>query len=188
MQKVKIWTDKNLQGDPVIWGVVFALSIISILVVYSATGTIAFKRMANPESYLFKHSMLVILGLIAMWVAHKIDYRYYSKLSRFALWVSVPLLLYTFVNGVKLNEASRWIHIPIINQSFQPSDLASLALIASLAAMLSKKQQQIDNLKETLIPMLIWCGVISGLIALTNYSTAVLLFATCMLIMFIGRV
>ncbi|MDH5597839.1 MAG: FtsW/RodA/SpoVE family cell cycle protein [Cyclobacteriaceae bacterium] len=188
MQKVKIWTDKNLQGDPVIWGVVFALSIISILVVYSATGTIAFKRMANPESYLFKHSMLVILGLIAMWVAHKIDYRYYSKLSRFALWVSVPLLLYTFINGVKLNEASRWIHIPIINQSFQPSDLASLALIASLAAMLSKKQQQIDNLKETLIPMLIWCGVISGLIALTNYSTAVLLFATCMLIMFIGRV
>jgi cell division protein FtsW len=105
-----------------------------------------------------------------------------------ALWVSVPLLLYTFVNGATLNEASRWIIIPVINKSFQPSDLASLALITSLASMLSKRQQNIDDIKESLIPMLIWCGVICGLIALTNLSSAILLFATCMLLMFIGRV
>jgi cell division protein FtsW len=186
--KVKTWADKNLQGDPVIWAVVFALSLVSILVVYSSIGTLAYKRTMSPESYLIKHTFMVFLGLGAMWIAHKIDYRYYSKLSRFALWISVPLLLYTFKFGDTINDASRWLTIPIINTSFQPSDFASLALIINLASMLSKKQQNIDDIKESLIPMLIWCGVICGLIGLSNVSTAVLLFATCMLIMFIGRV
>ncbi len=188
MNKLKAWVDENLKGDPVIWAVIFALSLISILVVYSATGTLAFKRMVNPESYLIKHTLLVGLGILAMWVAHKVDYRYYSKLSRFALWLSVPLLIYTFTNGVSLNDASRWIQLPVINASFQPSDLASLALITTLASMLSKRQQNIADFKESLIPILIWCGVICGLIALTNLSSAILLFLTCMLIMFIGRV
>jgi len=186
--KFKIWADKNLQGDRVIWAVVFALSLISILVVYSSIGTLAYKRTASPESYLFKHTFMVLLGLAAMWFAHKIDYRYYSKISRLALWVSVPLLIYTFTNGTTINDAARWIMLPLINTSFQPSDFAGLALIINLASMLSKKQQNIEDFKDTLIPVLIWCGVICGLIALTNLSTAILLFATCMLIMFIGRV
>jgi len=186
--KIKEWADKNLQGDRVIWAVVFALSLVSILVVYSSIGTLAYKRSSSPESILIKHTLMVFLGLAAMWVAHKIDYRYYSKISRLALWVSVPLLIYTFTNGTTINDAARWITLPIINTSFQPSDFASLALIINLASMLSKKQQNIDDIKESLIPMLIWCGVICGLIALTNLSTAMLLFATCMLVMFIGRV
>ena len=188
MQKVKIWIDEHVKGDPVIWAVVIALSLISILVVYSATGTLAFKRMTNPEAYLFKHTALVGVGIFAMWLAHRVDYRYYSKLSRVTLWTSVPLLIYTFTNGVNLNDASRWIQIPVINASFQPSDLASLALITSLASMLSKRQLNIADFKDSLIPILIWCGVICGLIALTNLSSAILLFLTCMLIMFIGRV
>lgn len=187
MNKFKEWADKNLQGDRVIWAVVFALSLVSILVVYSSIGTLAFKRTQSPESLLIKHTMTVIIGLAAMWFAHKIDYRYYSKLSKFALWVSIPLLIYTFTNGVSLNDAARWIQIPIIG-SFQPSDFASLALIVNLASMLSKRQQNIDDIKESLIPILFWCGMICGLIALTNLSTAVLLLITCMLIMFIGRV
>jgi cell division protein FtsW len=186
--KIKEWADKNLQGDRVIWAVVFALSLISILVVYSSIGTLAFKRSSSPESYLIKHTFMVFLGLASMWFAHKIDYRYYSKISRLALWISVPLLIYTFTNGTTINDAARWITVPFINTSFQPSDFASLALIINLASMLSKKQQNIEDIKESLIPMLIWCGVICGLIALTNLSTAMLLFATCMLVMFIGRV
>lgn len=188
MKKIKEWTDKNLLGDPVIWAVVFALSLISILVVYSSIGTLAYKRTVSPELYLMKHTFMVVLGLASMWVAHKIDYRYYSKISRLALWVSVPLLIYTFTNGTSINDAARWITLPIIGSSFQPSDFASLALIINLASMLSKKQQNIEDIKESLIPMLIWTGVICGLIALTNLSTAILLFATCMLVMFIGRV
>jgi cell division protein FtsW len=187
MIKFKDWADKNLQGDRVIWAVVFALSLISILVVYSSIGTLAYKRTQSPESFLLKHTLTVFVGLAAMWFAHKVDYRYYSKISKLALYVSIPLLIYTFTNGVSLNDAARWIHIPIIG-SFQPSDFASLALIVNLASMLSKSQQNIDDIKQSLIPILFWCGMICGLIALTNLSTAVLLLITCMLIMFIGRV
>jgi cell division protein FtsW len=187
MIKFKEWADKNLQGDRVIWAVVFALSLISILVVYSSIGTLAYKRTTSPESLLIRHTFTVLVGLAAMWAAHKVDYRYYSKLSKFALWISIPLLIYTFTNGVSLNDAARWISLPLVG-SFQPSDFASLALIVNLASMLSKSQQNIDDIKASLIPILFWCGMICGLIALTNLSTAVLLLITCMLIMFIGRV
>src|SRR6188508_677423 len=187
MNKFKEWIDKNLQGDRVIWAVVFALSIISVMVVYSSIGTLAYKRTASPESFLIKHTMTVMVGLAAMWFAHRVDYRYYSRISKVSLWISIPLLIYTFTHGVTLNDAARWIQVPIIG-SFQPSDFASLALIVNLASMLSKRQQNIDDIKESLIPILFWCGIICGLIALTNLSTAVLLLITCMLIMFIGRV
>jgi cell division protein FtsW len=183
------WAQRNLKGDPVIWFVVFALSIMSILVVYSATGTLAYKMMeGNTEHYLIKHSFLVFLSLAAMWVAHNLDYRYYSRLSRVALVISVPLLFITYKFGMNINDASRWITIPLINQAFQPSDLAKLALIANLAAMLSKRQQNIDDFKASLIPVLAWVGVIIALIAISNFSTATLLLITCMLVMFIGRV
>jgi cell division protein FtsW len=164
------------------------LSLISILVVYSSIGTLAYKMTASPESFLLKHTLTVTIGLAAMWFAHKVDYRYYSKLSKLGLWISIPLLIYTYTSGTTINDAARWINIPLINQSFQPSDFASLALIVNLASMLAKRQQNIDDIKESLIPILFWCGIICGLIALTNMSTAVLLLITCMLIMFIGRV
>jgi cell division protein FtsW len=187
IDSVKVWMQQNLKGDPVIWLVVFLLSLLSVAAVYSATGTLAYKRDVEVEQYLINHSLLMFLSLGAMWIAHRVDYRYYSRLSRFALILSVPLLLYAYFFGTNLNEASRWIEIPLINKTFQPSDLAKLALISNLAAMLSKRQQNIAD-KELLLPVLIWIGLICGLIALSNFSTAGLLFATCMLLMFIGRV
>jgi cell division protein FtsW (lipid II flippase) len=63
MNKFKTWADENLQGDRVIWAVVFALSLISILVVYSSIGTLAFKRTESPESFLIKHTFTVLIGL-----------------------------------------------------------------------------------------------------------------------------
>lgn len=188
MENIKAWGDRNLQGDKVIWAVVFALSMVSILVVYSSIGTLAYRNASSPEWIILTHTSHIIIGLAAMWFAHRIDYRYYSKLSRIGLWISVPLLLFTFTNGTNINGAARWLPIPIIGATFQPSDLASLALIINLASMLSKRQQNIDSIKESLIPILFWCGLICGLIALTDVSTAILLLATCMLLMFIGRV
>lgn len=189
MIKLKEWTDKNIQGDPVIWLVVLCLSVISILVVYSATGSLAYKHQGgNTEYYLVRHTIMVVLGLVVMWIAHKIDFRYYSKIARYALIASVPLLFYAWKFGTTVNEASRWIVLPFIGLQFQPSDLAKMALVAALAGMLSKRQQKIDDIKETLVPMLAWCGIICGLIAMVNFSTAIMLFLTAMLILFIGRV
>jgi cell division protein FtsW len=186
---VKAWIDRNLKGDPIIWAIIFALSIISILVVYSSTGALAYKKMqGNTEHYLMKHSMLIFLSLGAMWLAHKINYKYYAGLSKLGLFISVPLLIYAFKFGDELNEATRWVTIPIINQSFQPSDFAKLALLAALAAMLAKRQNSIEDFKKTFLPIIMWCGVICGLIALSNFSTSIILFSSCMLLMFIGRV
>ncbi|MDO6389127.1 FtsW/RodA/SpoVE family cell cycle protein [Pontibacter sp. BT731] len=186
---IKQWLQRNLKGDAVLWGIVLMFSLISVAVVYSATGTLAYKQKdGNTEYFLFKHSSLIFIGLAFMWLAHKIDYRYYSRLSLVALILAVPLLLYTFFFGSNINEASRWITIPVINQTFQPSDLAKLALISYLASMLSKKQNNLDDWKRNLLPIFAWTGFICALIALTNTSTAVLLFLTSLLLMFIGRV
>ncbi|MFT5954186.1 MAG: cell division protein FtsW, partial [Cyclobacteriaceae bacterium] len=186
---MKEWAYRNLKGDPIIWLVVLLLSMFSIMVVYSATGSLAYKMMGgDTEYYLVKHSLLVFFSVLAMWLAHRIDYRYYAKISMFMLWISVPLLLIAWKFGTNINDASRWIHIPIINQAFQPSDLATLALLITLATMLSKRQNQLDDFKQSVIPMLVWIGVICGLIAMTNISTAALLFVTCTLVLFIGRV
>jgi cell division protein FtsW len=150
---------------------------------------LAFKKAdGNTEAFLMKHGSLIIFSLILVWLAHKINYKYYSRISRLALIVSIPLLVITFLFGDKINDANRWITIPIINQSFQPSDLAKLALISNLASMLAKRQANIKDFKESFIPIVIWAGLICGLIALSNLSTALILFSTCMLLMFIGRV
>ena len=189
MEMVTNWLRKNLKGDPILWGIVVLFSVISIAVVYSATGTLAYKsRGGNTEYFLIKHTGLIVLGLLCMWLAHRVDYRHYSRLSLYALLASVPLLIFTFVMGGDINGASRWMTIPVINQTFQPSDLAKLALISHLASMLSRRQQNVGDFKTTLLPVMVWVGVICGLIILSNASTALLLFATCLLLMFIGRV
>src|SRR3989338_3806912 len=98
MNNLRKWMEKNLKGDPIIWFIVITFSVISILVVYSASGALAYRRMeGNTEYFLIKQALLIGLGLLAMWLAHKIDYRYYFGLSRIALWVSVPLLLFTWL-------------------------------------------------------------------------------------------
>jgi cell division protein FtsW len=183
------WLESTLQGDLYIWGIIIALSLLSILVVYSATGSLAYKTMdGNTGHYLFKHASTVLLALLAVWICHRIDYRYYSRISMVALLVSVPLLLIAWKFGANINNASRWITIPFIGGTFQPSDLAKLALISSIASMLSKRQNTVDDFQETIFPVLVWTGIICTLIGLSDISSAILLFITSLLLMFIGRV
>ena len=182
------WIRYNIKGDKWIWLIAVILSIISLLSVYSATGSLAYQKMGgNTEYYLFKHFLLIILSFIAMWFAHKLDYKYYSKISIIAMYISLPLLLVTYQFGLNINEASRWINIPIINQAFQPSDLAKLSLIIYLSSVLSKSQYDLDNIKSLIKPFL-WIGIICLFIALTNLSTSIILGVTSMLLMFIARV
>jgi cell division protein FtsW len=189
MSQFKSWIDEHFKGDPIIWGIVILLSLFSILVVYSATGSLAYKYAGgNTELYLFKHSMLIFVSLGVMWAAHRIPYRKYAIYARLGVIASIPLLMVTYLFGSNINEANRWITIPVINQAFQPSDLAKLALIAAIAGMLAKRQNSIKDFKSTFVPIIIAIGLICGLIAMANFSTAILLLMTCLLIMFIGRV
>ncbi|HSF56065.1 MAG TPA: FtsW/RodA/SpoVE family cell cycle protein [Algoriphagus sp.] len=189
MIKLKAWIDEQFKGDPIIWAIVILLSLFSILVVYSATGTLAYKTAGgNTELYLFRHSFLVFLSLFVMWLAHKMPYRKYALYARLFMYLSIPLLAFTYFFGSNINDANRWLTIPVINQAFQPSDLAKLSLIAALAAMLAKRQNNIKDFTGTFLPVILSIGLISALIGMANMSTAILLLATCLLIMFIGRV
>ena len=102
--------------------------------------------------------------------------------------VTIPLLLYTLVFGNTINDASRWVTIPIINQTFQTSDLAKLALITFLARTLTRKQENIKDVKKSFLPIMGSVCIIFILIALANLSTAVMLFGVSILLLIIGRI
>jgi cell division protein FtsW len=179
----------KIRGDKVIWGIVIILSMFSVLAVYSSTTTLAYRfKQGNTEYYLLKHIGILIFGFVLMYAAHKIKYVYYSKLSLIAVLFAAPLLLYTLVFGEVRNDAARWTTLPGVNIMFQPSDLAKLALIMFVASMLAKKQDNIKDLKSAFIPILLPVLVICGLILPANLSTAVILFVTCIVLMFIGGV
>ena len=180
---------KYIKGDRVIWGVTLLLAIISVLTVYSSIVTLAYKyRGGNTEYFLFKHSIILVIGFVLMYFAHKVPYTYYSRISQIAILTAIPLLAITLLTGAHVNQASRWLVIPVINQTFQTSDLAKLALITYVARLLSKKQDNIKDLKSAFIPIITPILIICGLILPANFSTAAILFTTCLVLMFIGRV
>lgn len=183
------WIDSYFKGDRTIWLVVILLSIVSILAVYSSTGTLAYKyQSGNTEYYLFKHFIILLFGFGLMYFAHMVKYTFYARLSKIALFITVPLLALTLASGTNLNEASRWLTLPVVNLSFQTSDLAKLSLILFVARMLSKKQDNIKDFKGAFLPIMLPVILVCGLILPANFSTAAVLFATCMVLMFIGRI
>ncbi len=180
---------KHIKGDRTIWIVVIFLYLVSILAVYSSTGTLAYRfREGNTEYYLIKHMVIILLGFGLMFLAHRVKYTYYSRISQLALMIAIPLLLFTLIRGTTIHEASRWITLPIINVSFQSSDLAKLAIIMYLARLLTRKQSIIKDLNSAFIPMILPVILVCALIMPANLSTALVLFVTCVVLMFIGRV
>lgn len=178
----------KLKGDKWIWLIVIILSIWSLLAVYSSVGTLAYKEGKGTEMYLFKHFSVVAIGIVLMYLSHKLDYRYYAGISKILMLITIPLLLYTLVFGNKVNEASRWMTIPVINQTFQTSDLAKLALITYLARMLHLRQEVIEDVKQSFVPIMGAVCLVFVLIAWANLSTALMLFGVSILLLIIGRI
>ena len=180
---------KYFKGDPWIWTIVFILSIFGTLAVYSATGTLAYVESGgNTWAYLAKHTIILMVGLVITWLAHMLDFRYYSRIAQMLLYISIPLLLYTMVFGKEINGAARWIQIPLIGLSFQTSDLAKLGLIMYVARFLSKRQDEVKDAKRTILPILGAIILICLLIFPSDFSTATVLFMTSLVLLFIGRV
>ncbi len=177
------------KGDKFIWGIVILLSLISILVVYSATGSLAYKKYhGNTEFFLFKQLAFSIVGLLAIYFVHQVNYSFFSRLSKYLIIIAPPLLIYTLLFGAKINEGSRWLQIPIIKLTIQTSDFARLALFMFLARVLSKKQEVIKDFKKGYLPAIIPVAVICVCIMPANLSNALLTGLTALLIMYIGRV
>jgi cell division protein FtsW len=177
------------KGDKVIWALVILLALVSLLAVYSATGSLAYKNFrGNTEIYLFKQIAFIMAGIMVIYFAHLVNYTFYSKVAKVAFVISLLLLFYTLFFGVKMNEGSRWIRLPFINMTMQTSDLARLSLFMYLARLMSKKQDVIKDFKKGFLPVIAPVAVTCALIAPANLSTALLLGASCLLLLFIGRV
>lgn len=141
--------DRFFSGDRVLWVIIAILSIASLLVIYSSTASMAYRKAGGDTAHYFLQQLkFIVLGFAAMIAVHRIDYQRYAR-PRFLSFVFVTALLFmllTFFVGVNLNSASRWIRIPLIGVTFQPSDFLRIALIAILARQLAKRQTNIHRM------------------------------------------
>lgn len=179
----------ELKGDLAIWLIIALLAAFSLMAIYSSTETLAYKeRGGNTEYYLIKHFLILAVGLCFTYVCHLMYYMRYSIVAPLLLYVSVALLICTLLFGPEVNDARRWLAIPGIGITFQSSDLAKIALIIYVARSIAFKQDYIKDFGSAFVPIIVPVLIVCGLIAPADLSSAVILFVTCLTMMFIGRV
>lgn len=172
-----------------IWMILAILSIFSILAVYSSTGTIAYKLSGgDTTSYLITHVLTLGFGLFLAYLAYLTPYMRFMKMAPWLWLVAFALLVYTLGFGIEINHARRWIAIPFTGKTFQTSDFGKLALILLVAREITRHKDYIKDFNKAFVPIILPIVVICALIAPADLSTALVLFLTCFLMMFIGRV
>ena len=177
-----------LKGDGVIWVITLLLMAFSLVTVYSFVPILVKVEGGTPFKYLFKHLIYVAIGLGVMFWVHRKDPRYVSLLSKFGFYLAVAILLFTMFFTDDVNNAKRWVRIPFVGLTFQASDFARLALIVYVSRLLVKKKDVLSNWKEGFWPIVIPVLIICGLIVKDNFSTAAILFAVSLAMLFLGRV
>ena len=179
----------ELRGDRAIWGIFAVMAVFSLLAVYSSSGILAYRdRGGNTEAYLMKHGLILLMGMVLTYLIHLLNYKRFNRLAPVMLLISIPLLMYTIAYGTEINDARRWIQLPFVGLTFQTSDFAELALITYVARAISAKQEYIKDFNSAFLPIIVPVLIICGLIAPADLSTSVVLFFTCICMMFIGRV
>lgn len=186
---VKEHLDQRTRGDKYIWGLFIVLALVSVLVVYSATGSLAYKSLGgNTTKLLIRQLEFTLVGMVVIFGLHRVNYTMFSRIASILYALSIPLLIYTLIWGAKINDGSRWIKLPIIHLTFQSSDLAKLALFMFISRTLSKKQAVIKDFKKGFLPVIIPVMLTCVLIMPANLSNALLTGASSLLLMFIGRI
>ena len=176
----------SLKGDKIIWIVVLALSIFSFLPVYSASSNFGVNMIFSS---VFKHVAIIFIGIIIMYTTHLIDYKYLRGLSLIVLPLAIVLLLITALQGNEISgaNASRWISIPFINISFQPSSLASIFLMIYISNYISKNHEKKLNFKNSIIKLWLPILLVVMLVFPSNFSTSFMIFSLSLILIFIGQ-
>ncbi len=178
-----------MKGDQIIWLILLLLSIASVLAVYSASGSLSYKvGGVSTESYLLRQVSILLVGFGVAYFVQNIHYTIFGKLSTLFLVLSALLLLYTQLYGLEINDARRWIRVPLVNMSFQTSDLAKLSLIVYLGYKISMEPININVPKFFMGYILLPIVIICGLIMPSDFSSAAMLFATCFILLVIAGV
>ena len=177
---------KSFKGDKVIWRIVIALSIVSLLAIYSSTGAMAYLKGQTTFGYLIKQLIFVLASMFVVYVAHNISIIWYRRLAKLIFFTSIILLLLTFVVGVTLNEGSRWLRIPVIGLTFQPADIAKIGLILYIAKVF--EEGGIDSFKQFFLRILTPIAVACVLILWGSTSAAILLGFSVFILLFVAGV
>ena len=176
---------KKIGGDKAIWIVVIALAIFSFLPVYSASSNFGANLIF---SNIIKHVSIIFIGIMIMYSTHLFDYKYFKGLSLIALPLVIFLLFFASFQGNVIDgaNANRWLNIPVLDISFQPSTLASIFLLIYLSNFLSKEKNKNLSLTKTFLLMWLPIILVVGLILPSNFSTALLIFIMSTMIIFIA--
>jgi cell division protein FtsW len=179
---------KYLKGDRVLWIITLIMLAFSLVSVYSFVPILVKIEGGTPFKYLFKHFIYVLIGFAVMFWIHRKNPKYIAQLSKFGFYLGIGLMLFTFFFGTNVNGAGRWVKIPFVGLTFQSSDFAKLALIIYTARLLEKKKDKLNSWKEGFWPVITPIIVVCGLIVKDNFSTAAIVFAICLTVLFVGKV
>ena len=179
----------NIKGDRMIWAIVALLAIFSFLPVYSAASNLAYTG-GNGQTfgYFVKHFVHLFLGFSIIYGIHKIPYRYFRGLSMVMFPVILILLVVTLLQGTTIAgaNASRWIRIPVVGFTFQPSTLAALVLMVYVARYLSKNFEENITFKSSMLNLWLPIFIVLALILPANFSTAAIIFSMIIVLVFLG--
>lgn len=173
------------KGDAVIWVVFFFLCVVSVVEVFSASSGLTYKS-GNYLAPLIKHAGLLLVGVFFMVVTLNIKCKYFRVAMPFLLIFSILTLIWLLLAGESTNGASRW--ISLLGIQFQPSEIAKGTLVLATAQILSQMQTPDGADPNAMKYILYISGIVIGLVALENLSTAALISAVIFMMMFIGRV
>jgi len=174
------------KGDKAIWFIFLALAVISLVAVFSSIGYTAISTHSTPGRAFFKHLAFVIVTFIGVILLSNVDYRQFYKLSPYGYVLALFLLGMTFTLSIGSHSAgsgmSRWMEIPLIGKTLQPSEFAKIVIIVYLARMVTQFSDQLKE-KNTFRNILIATFIIIGLIFFDNFSTAFIIFIVCYLML-----
>lgn len=177
---------ERLEGDRVLWGIALVLTLASLVTVYSAISTLAYKADGNSTKFLFKQIALLSGGWLVMFGVHRIHFKYFSKLANILLVFAIAALVFTLLFGTDINDARRWIKIPFIGLTVQTSDFAKLALVLWVARQLHVRKEVLHDFWQGTAPILAGIALVCGLIVPSDFSTAAMLGAICFAMLFVG--
>ena len=177
---------ERLEGDRVLWGIALVLTVASLVTVYSAISTLAYKADGNSAKFLFKQIGLLTGGWVVMFGVHRIHFKYFGKLANALFVLAIAALVFTLLFGTDINDARRWIKIPFIGLTVQTSDFAKLALVLWVARQLQVRANVLHDVWQGLMPILGGIGIVCLLILPSDFSTAAMLGAICVTMLFVG--
>ena len=181
---MKLFFEK-INGDKIIWSIVLLLAIFSFLPVYSAISNFGNSFIL---SNLIKHVAIVLIGIFIMYSVHLVPYKYFKGLSLIFLPLIIAVLLFTSLQGNLIDgaNASRWIRLPIVGLSFQPSSMATVILMVYVSFYLSKNYNKNIKFTKSIFPLWTPIIIVVFLILPSNFSTAAMIFLMIVTLIFIG--